>query len=177
MERPTPGQRQYGERQTLRQAVLEHCLRQDERANESEDGGGSEGRQDRSGRRNTQNDDGGNSNQPADRDWHGLADPQNDDAEQDRGEQLLGGVHVRGPEGEDDGDRRGKEETDGLPGPLKPLLTGRECLFAEGSEGASAEQRRFDVGAGRLPAARPRGGEILGHPCLHWPERVMSSQK
>jgi hypothetical protein len=69
--------------------VLEHRLREDERADEREDRGGAERSEDVVDRGDTEEDRDSDAEQAADGNRDRLADPQRDDAEQHRPEHLL----------------------------------------------------------------------------------------
>lgn len=106
--------------------------------------------------------------EPSHRDGHGLADPQDDHPQKDRGQELLRPVHWHREEYEGHSGRRGEEEPQGLPGPLEFLLPRREPLLAQAPKGLPSEQGGADVGPPghqRFTPVSSRTGVPRSHAC------------
>jgi hypothetical protein len=138
--------------------VPEHRLGQDERADEGEHRRRAEGRHRLVGRDDAEDDDRPDADEPTDRDRHRLGDPQDDDAEQHRGEQVLLTRQVQRQQRHDHGDRGCEEQAD-RPAPLlEPLLGRAEGLLPQAAIGRRADEGRVDVRPRRLLGTALGGG-------------------
>ncbi|MGQ1839297.1 hypothetical protein ACT4S2_12650 [Kocuria turfanensis] len=72
----------------------------------------------------------GHAHEAADRDGHRLADPQDDHAEQHRGQQVLGAVQVQRQQREDDRDAGGEEQTGAVVWRARSNFSNRERASA-----------------------------------------------
>jgi hypothetical protein len=98
------------------------------------------------GRDDPQDHDRRDADQATDRDGHRLGDPQDDDAEQDRRQQVLVARQVDRQQREDDRDQWREEEPDGAPRLLEALLGRAELLLPQAPVGGAAPEGGVDVG-------------------------------